>query len=374
MNIIFSYFKINNFKFTAYSLFMVFLFSCNQEGKEIIITGDIPNLPDGIIYLYEKSSENRIDSVNTNKGEFLLRHKLLNDEPIYLGLDHVDRKGITRLISFPTNAKYNNGHWSSSVFLSDSIIAFIGNLRDINPIGIKLNSKIILVDAPKITAGYQTNALFHIDGDLFDNIDKTTYNKVFNKIREYPNSFHLLYQINDTRNSFSASQTQNLLNSFKGEITKSETFKKLEYYNNKRIDKNKLVLPQLVNDKGIKTEIIDNNYNRHLIIFWASWCGPCREEIPALKRIYSKYKDDVEFISISTDEKNEAWKKALIKETMPWKQLIVKENTKEYESVEIYFQLSSSIPYVALVDNNMKVLKSHVGSMNEKEIEKFIKE
>jgi len=59
---------------------------------------------------------------------------------------------------------------------------------------------------------------------------------------------------------------------------------------------------------------------------------------------------------------------------MPWKQLIVNENSKEYEPIEICFQVSNSIPYVALIDNNMKVLKSTVGSMTEKELEDFLKD
>ena len=57
---------------------------------------------------------------------------------------------------------------------------------------------------------------------------------------------------------------------------------------------------------------------------------------------------------------------------MSWKQLVVNENSKEYETIEIIFQLSSSIPYMVLLDNDMKVLKSHVGSMNEIELENFI--
>lgn len=58
---------------------------------------------------------------------------------------------------------------------------------------------------------------------------------------------------------------------------------------------------------------------------------------------------------------------------MSWKQLIVNEKSKEYESIEILFQLSNSIPYLVLIENNMKVLKSHVGSMSEIEMEEFIK-
>jgi thiol-disulfide isomerase/thioredoxin len=41
---------------------------------------------------------------------------------------------------------------------------------------------------------------------------------------------------------------------------------------------------------------------------WASWCGPCCNEIPYLKRLEARMKDcDVVFVSISTDTDKEAW-------------------------------------------------------------------
>lgn len=36
-----------------------------------------------------------------------------------------------------------------------------------------------------------------------------------------------------------------------------------------------------------------------LINFWASWCGPCREEAPEFVRLYDKYKDKIEFYAIN---------------------------------------------------------------------------
>jgi thiol-disulfide isomerase/thioredoxin len=43
-----------------------------------------------------------------------------------------------------------------------------------------------------------------------------------------------------------------------------------------------------------------------LINFWATWCGPCREELPALLKLYEKYKErGLEVIAISTDEEHE---------------------------------------------------------------------
>ena len=56
-----------------------------------------------------------------------------------------------------------------------------------------------------------------------------------------------------------------------------------------------------------------------LIDFWASWCNPCRKEIPNLKNLYAKYADKgFQIISISIDKKKADWEKALKEEQLPW--------------------------------------------------------
>jgi cytochrome c biogenesis protein CcmG, thiol:disulfide interchange protein DsbE len=44
-----------------------------------------------------------------------------------------------------------------------------------------------------------------------------------------------------------------------------------------------------------------------LVHFWATWCSPCREEIPALNAFYRRYHDQgVELIGVSADKKRDA--------------------------------------------------------------------
>jgi thiol-disulfide isomerase/thioredoxin len=60
-----------------------------------------------------------------------------------------------------------------------------------------------------------------------------------------------------------------------------------------------------------------------VIDFWASWCAPCRAQIPGLKTLYAKYhQKGFDIVSVSGDREWNAWQRALQIENMPWTQVI----------------------------------------------------
>ena len=78
---------------------------------------------------------------------------------------------------------------------------------------------------------------------------------------------------------------------------------------------------------GIEHSLID--YRGHYLVldFWASWCGDCRREIPALKKLFAEYADKtiedkaIDWLSVSFDHAEGAWKNCLRKEEFPWLQV-----------------------------------------------------
>jgi thiol-disulfide isomerase/thioredoxin len=93
-----------------------------------------------------------------------------------------------------------------------------------------------------------------------------------------------------------------------------------------------------------------------IVDFWASWCGPCRAEIPHLKEVYKKYQSKgLEILAVSVDAKEEAWKKALAEEKMPWPQI----NAKESKPVMASY-LFSGIPYLVVLDKEGNIIEKNL--------------
>lgn len=87
--------------------------------------------------------------------------------------------------------------------------------------------------------------------------------------------------------------------------------------------------------------------------FWASWCGPCRAEIPHLKEAYREYHSQgVAFLSVSIDKDEAAWRKAMKEEKMPWMQVQAPKAGKEVMKLYQF----SGIPYILVLDREGRIV------------------
>lgn len=95
-----------------------------------------------------------------------------------------------------------------------------------------------------------------------------------------------------------------------------------------------------------------------LLQFWASWCGPCRKEIPLLKKIYAKYKSKgFEIVSFSMDENKYNWEKASEVEKMSW---INVSDLRAFNSGVAKTYPIFGIPANVIIDQTGKIVASNL--------------
>ncbi len=90
----------------------------------------------------------------------------------------------------------------------------------------------------------------------------------------------------------------------------------------KLYDENNAILPGNIapnfSGRTLEGKLISLNGFKGKVVYvdvWATWCGPCVEEIPYAKKLHSAFqKDEVIFLNVSVDKNAEAWKRMLAKE------------------------------------------------------------
>lgn len=91
-----------------------------------------------------------------------------------------------------------------------------------------------------------------------------------------------------------------------------------------------------------------------MVDFWASWCGPCRKDMPHVKEIYAKYKSKgFEILGVSLDREKKDWVEAIQKDGLTWPQI---SDLKFWSSEAVGLYNIQAIPHTVLLDKEGKII------------------
>ena len=103
-----------------------------------------------------------------------------------------------------------------------------------------------------------------------------------------------------------------------------------------------------------------------MLNFWATWCPPCKEEMPAMEQFYKENSKEVEILAVNLDPQNNV--KSFVKDNELTFPILLDQDGAIQQTYSII-----SIPTTFIIDEQGLILKKHIGSMTYEQMQELLK-
>jgi peroxiredoxin len=111
-----------------------------------------------------------------------------------------------------------------------------------------------------------------------------------------------------------------------------------------------------MNDTNGNPVSLSSKFGQKLLLvdFWASWCGPCRQENPNVVKVYGKFHDKgFDVFGVSLDQDKENWLKAIADDKLTWTHV---SDLQYWNNAAAKLYAVNSIPSNFLLDQNGTII------------------
>ncbi|MDE6685898.1 MAG: TlpA family protein disulfide reductase [Lachnospiraceae bacterium] len=118
---------------------------------------------------------------------------------------------------------------------------------------------------------------------------------------------------------------------------------------------------------------LSDYYGKPIVVnFWATWCGPCKSELPTFEDAYAEYQDEITFLMVNMTDG--------YSETVDGTKQFIEENGYSFP---VYFDTSyeayqaygvTAIPMTLFIDADGKLITSQLGAMSESTFTGYLQE